>query len=173
METPEQIAFKQAEQIIYKASEQIASLKGLLKGKGEGEDSLMVIQEAKRIKEQIKKNMISFIELVNKPPYTFFDIKMRIQNSQDNAYLRWRDHKMNKMGVQVLIDAMNNPPQAKQENILSWLDNLAHFESVRLLLNRYMNYLVFLIKQHKEYLENLENIKAVLNHTQNSVRASQ
>lgn len=162
MNSSEQNAFKATEQIISKASEQIASLKGLLKGKGEVEDSLMVINHAKALIPQIKKCMEQFTEIVNMPPYTFFEIRMRIQNSKDNSFLRWRENKNELMGVQVWEKAILNPPNTSIESVTSWLENLAYFEEARLNLNRYMSYLSFLIKQHKEYLRNREYTHSML-----------
>lgn len=161
MNSSEQNTSSCVEQIISKASEQIASLKGLLKGKGEVEDSDLVINHAKELRRQIKRLMEDLLETINRPPYTYFNLKIRIQNSSDNSYLRWRDNAMELMGVQVWEKAMLNPPNANKESLMSWLKDLTLFEKARLSLNRYMSYLAMLIKQHEEYVENINYVETI------------
>ncbi|MFD1260438.1 MULTISPECIES: DUF3158 family protein [Entomomonas] len=162
MQNSEQSAYKLAEQIVSSSAEQIASLKGLLKGKGEHEDSALLISHAKYLKPKIFRLMEELLVIVNQPPYTLFDLRMRIQNSAgDNSYLRWRNSDFTLMGVHIWENAMLNPP-VRNEQSLKWLNDLAYFEIARLELNKHMSYLSILSKQHKEHLQNLDKVTMVL-----------
>lgn len=70
MNSSEQTTFSRVEQIISKSSEQIASLKGLLKGKEEVENSTLMISHAKELRKQIKRLMEELLETIN-PPLIF------------------------------------------------------------------------------------------------------
>lgn len=159
MSYPKYKTSRTPEQIVFSSTEYIASLKGLLKGKGGYEDSELLISHAKELKNNIIKLMEEFLTIVNMPPYTYFGTWMRIQHSgkDKNAFLRWRNADFTLMGVQVWKDAMLKVPVEDGQ----LLRNFKELELVRVKLNKHMSYLSMLIKQNEEYLENIKNIEEV------------